>query len=298
MNMEFFLTEVFRWRIPIGVFILLSIFLLVSMVGRQPPGKFRLFLSQAGIVVALVALLAMVFSGNLHWIFAVIGGLLPIVVRLLPLLWRAATAKPKEPPPGRTRRRKASRKRPASAKSSEDNSSANGYAKVETRYLRISISKQTGEMRGKVVRGAHTGAHLSELALEKLQALHAEYSSRDAESAALLAAYMEQAHDNSARQESSETRAEDKSKRKSEGSSDRRDKQDRAESSQRKANGGDMGKGMNREEAYEILGLKAGADAKTVTDAHRRLMQKLHPDRGGTNYLAAKINQAKDLLAG
>ncbi|MBA2490948.1 MAG: DnaJ domain-containing protein [Gammaproteobacteria bacterium] len=292
--MEFFLTEVYRWRIPVGILILLSIFLLVSMVGRQPPGKFRLFLSQAGIVIALVALLAMVFSGSLHWVFAVIGALLPIVVRLLPLLWRAAVAKPKAPPPARARSRKSSRKRASKAKSSDDSGGNNGYTNVQTRYLRMSISEQTGEMRGKIVSGVHSGGHLSELTLKKLQALHAQYTRRDAESAALLAAYIEQAHGTSARQESGEAHADNKSESKS----DRTEKQDRADSRQSKANGGGMGKGMSHEEAYEILGLKAGADAKTVTDAHRRLMQKMHPDRGGTNYLAAKINQAKDLLAG
>jgi hypothetical protein len=142
---------------------------------------------------------------------------------------------------------------------------------VETAWLRMSLDHDTGAMDGTVLQGRWKGRRVSELSVEALLDLLAECRVNDADSAQLLEAYLERA---------------------------RPDWRAQAGEAQPRQETPASTTAMTREEAYRILGLETGADEAAVRDAHRRLMMKMHPDMGGSDYLAAKINQAKDLLLG
>jgi hypothetical protein len=142
---------------------------------------------------------------------------------------------------------------------------------VRTASLEMELDHDSGEINGQVLAGSFSGRQLFQLTEMELLALYRELAT-DAESVALLASYL-----------------------------DRRFSGWREKSDSHAAHGGEGGGGfaaMNREEAYQILGLSPGASAEEVHQAWRRLMKKVHPDSGGSAYLAAKINAAKDLLLG
>jgi hypothetical protein len=60
----------------------------------------------------------------------------------------------------------------------------------------------------------------------------------------------------------------------------------------------DLSLNLSRQQAFAILGLPEEADAQQIRAAHRRLIQKIHPDKGGSTFLAAQVNQAKEILLG
>jgi hypothetical protein len=148
---------------------------------------------------------------------------------------------------------------------------------VETMYLRMWLDHDSGAMSGQVLRGGFEGRMLNDLSLSELLILLDECLRDDQQSAVVLEAYLDRTQPD-----------------------DWRSAWAGAGNAGSQAGGGSGGRtsggAMTREEAYEILGLQPGATTEEIKDAHKRLMLKMHPDQGGSTYLAAKINQAKDLL--
>ena len=139
-------------------------------------------------------------------------------------------------------------------------------SRVRSAFLDMELDHDTGAMRGVIVAGPRQGTQLDALDVDALVGLIGEI---DEESRALLAAYL-----------------------------DRRDAGWREHAQADAAAGRSSApRGpMTHEEAYQILGLERGASTEDIVGAHRTLMKKLHPDLGGTNYLAARVNEAKDTL--
>jgi hypothetical protein len=140
-------------------------------------------------------------------------------------------------------------------------------SRVRSQFFDMSLDHDSGELTGQIVAGPHTGHSLGEFDLPQLLAMIPEL---DAESVPLLESYLDRRFP-AWRQNA---------------------QGDAAGGQSRTASSGKM----TNEEAYQILGLQPGAGRAEIGRAHRALMKKLHPDQGGSTYLAARVNEAKDTL--
>lgn len=145
---------------------------------------------------------------------------------------------------------------------------------IDTAFLRMALDHDSGNLDGEVIMGRFAGRRLGEMSLDDLIRLRAECKD-DEPSCRILEAYLDRHH----------------------GAAWRNRADTREQPSPGESVGG-SGRAMTREEAYAILGLAPGADEQAVKAAHRHLMASFHPDRGGSDYLAALINRARDCLLG
>jgi hypothetical protein len=150
---------------------------------------------------------------------------------------------------------------------SRANRSPGQTSQVRSQFLDMTLDHDSGELTGRIVDGPHAGHSLDEFDLAQLAAMMTSF---DAESVALLEGYLDRRFP-----------------------AWRQDAQgDAARGQGRPAPSGKM----TNEEAYQILGLQPGAGSDEIRRAHRALMKKLHPDQGGSTYLATRVNEAKDTL--
>lgn len=150
---------------------------------------------------------------------------------------------------------------------------ANSNSTVETPYIRMSLDHETGTMSGTVLQGRFAGMRLEELRPPELLALLRECRAADEEGARLMEAYLDRVRSNWHDEMASDW--------------------GRSESQPPPQ---PHAPDVSIEEAYAILGLQPGADEEAIKAAHHRLMKQFHPDHGGTDYLATKINRARDVL--
>jgi hypothetical protein len=142
-------------------------------------------------------------------------------------------------------------------------------SRVVTEHLEVELDHDSGEIRGRVLKGALAGRELQGLSPREIAGLWDTCRFADPQSAQILEAYLDRRHPD-----------------------------------WREDGAGDAARptapdgAMAREEALKVLGLEEGASEAEIRRAHRELMMKLHPDHGGSSFLAAKINEAKAVLLG
>lgn len=140
---------------------------------------------------------------------------------------------------------------------------------VRTAALEMELDHDSGALEGLVLAGSHEGRGLGQMGRAELLDLYGEIAA-DSETRQLLETYLDGRFPGW-----------------------REHLDPNAGAGQGAAPGAGA---MTKEEAYKVLGLEAGASPADVRQAHRRLMQRLHPDVGGSPFLAARINEAKDVL--
>jgi hypothetical protein len=143
-------------------------------------------------------------------------------------------------------------------------------SRVTTEHLEVELDHDTGEMRGRVLKGVFAGRALQDLSPLETAQLWRDCRFADPQATRILEAYLDRLHPDW-REDLARTGGEAASR---------------------------PGGRMSRAQALEILGLAADPSEEEIRRAHRELMLKLHPDRGGSTFLAAQINEAKEVLLG
>ncbi|MDK8462655.1 DnaJ domain-containing protein [Marinobacter sp. SS13-12] len=224
---------------------------------QRKPAIIKLVLFSGILMVVVMAL-----TGRLHFLFALLGFLFPLLRRFLPGLLGGSR-------PGGFG---------GGAGGTEGAEAQTGnQSNVASDILNMTLDHDSGDMTGEILKGPMAGRALADLGEGEFIELLQYCRQHDDDSARLLETYLDRRFGDS-------WRADDPHNG---------DDSERGESEERYRGGS-----LSESEARDILGVEPDASRNDIIQAHRRMMQKMHPDRGGSNYFAARINEAKELLLG
>ena len=154
-----------------------------------------------------------------------------------------------------------------------------GTSRVKTATLSMTLEHQTGRIDGEVTAGQYQGRLLSSFSIEEIKTYYQTCATQDPQALRLIEAFVQ-------REFPTEWQTGDWNGSQSHGDDPGPDQN----------HAGTSNTNMTAEEARNILGLDTSASKQEIRYAHRKLMAKLHPDKGGSTYLATRVNQAKDVL--
>ena len=237
----------------LGLGLLVGILLLLKWASEAEPRQVLKALAWVGGIVGVVLGLFLLWAGRYQLAWIALPALFALASR-----WR------------QVKRALRNARGPSPSQASE----------VETRFVRMTLEHDTGVMAGEVLDGAHAGRRVEDLTLEQLVELWREAHAADAQSAAVIEAYLDKMHGDAWREAADDSAGPEGARAGETGASGR------------------GGGAMTREEALEILGLEENASREEIQQAYRTLMKKLHPDTGGSDWFAAKLNEAKRVLIG
>ncbi|UZE96693.1 DnaJ domain-containing protein [Alkalimarinus alittae] len=240
----------------IGFLAALLVFTLIRYGINSSPKQRRKLVYIVAVGLAGAVLLLLLITGRIHFVAAIVAAIIPFAKKIPALL--------KYIPIVRYLKQWVGGSTPVGP---------DGVTVVETSLLTMSLTHTSGKMDGEILQGELKGQRLSQLNPAQLYQLYQLASEQYADSVPVFDAFL-QRHIGQAW----------------------RKKAEQCGYQFDELNAPTFHSDMDESQALQILGLTEGATKKEILDAHRKLMQKLHPDRGGSNFLAAQVNTAKDVL--
>lgn len=227
---------------------------------NQPPGQQKPAILKLALIAGVVMVVLMAITGRLPILFAMLAFLFPLLRRVLPSLLRG---------------------RLSGLGGDQTKAKPGNQSNVASDIINMTLDHDSGDMTGEIVKGPMAGRALADLAESEFIGLLQYCREQDEDSARLLETYLDRRFGESWRPDDP--------------AGDATGQGDEQNDERKNSNSGGS---LTDSEALDILGLEAGASRDEIIQAHRRVMQKMHPDRGGSNYLAARVNEAKERLLG